>query len=182
MRSGVQDGTLVTAHKAKLPGIEQACQGLATLGADNMAVPVCLNHGIHDLLLCHLDYLEGIGTANLNKALCQLAHPGEGHGVADHGSLGNAGTHGHRLPDPCCGRSMVIAVDGIGMLALHAEDTRQGGDDAKLVHLQKAVHDGSDVAGIAHRHKDARVCHVPAVPLRRLIGKGLLAQDAPGIL
>ncbi len=76
----------------------------------------------------------------------------------------------------------VVAVDRVGVLGLDPEDARQGLDDAQLMELEEAGHDGRDVARVADGREDAQVVHLPVPPLGDLEGVGLLAQDAPGVL
>ena len=182
MSRGVEHGVLVPADEAEITGVEEAGEGLAALGAGDVAVTVGGKHGVHDLLFLHLDNLESPFTCGLHEASGESLHAGEGDGVADHGGLGDARLHGHGLPLAFPLGGFVVSVDRVSVLALHAEDTRQAVDDAEVVHFEEAGHDGGDVAGVAHGHEEAEILHVPAVPLGYFVGVGLLTKDTPGVL
>ena len=182
MGRGIQHGMLVIAHQAQRTGVDQTGQAFAALGAGDVAVAVGHDHGVHDLLFGHLHHLEGLFAALFDELLGQALHAREGDRVADHGGLGHAGGDGHGLPHAGVLGRGIVAVHGVGVFALHAEDARQAGDDAQFQHLEEAGHDGRDVARVADGHEDAQAGHVPAVPLGHFIGVGFLAQDAPAVL
>ena len=113
----------------------------------------------------------------------QADDPGHGDRVADHGGLGHAGRHRHRLEDTfSLVRLQVVAEHRVGVAGLDPEDAGQGLDDLQIVQAQEALHDGGDVAGVADGHHHDLAGEIVVEPLGDLVGVGLLAPDAPGVL
>ena len=63
------------------------------------------------------------------------------------------------------------------MVALHADDLGQVGDDAQVIQFHEAAHYRADVARVADGHEHGLARQIIVQILGDLVGIGLLAQD-----